>query len=112
MHKSAHRRCAPRVMAAAWGLEGRHCGHTGLSGNIKWPSHGSPLAWVVRPALVRAARGRIYTHAAKVKLSEGLRLQRVAEQPRQRPHMECHLTSLIKARAREREHAVGAEQIF
>lgn len=35
------------VIVAAWVLEGRHCGRTGLSGSIKWPSHGSPLAWVV-----------------------------------------------------------------
>lgn len=30
------------VIAVAWVLEGRHFGRTGLSGSIKWPSHGSP----------------------------------------------------------------------
>lgn len=56
MHKSAHKHWAAWVMAAAWVLEGRHCGHSGLSGNIKWPSHGSPLAWVVWLVLVCADR--------------------------------------------------------
>lgn len=56
------------VIAAAWVLEGRHCGRTGLSGSIKWPSHGSPLAWVVRLRYWCVCwQGRTYIHPAKVR---------------------------------------------
>lgn len=54
------------VVATARVLEGRHCGWTGLSGSIKWPSHGSPLAWVVWYWCVCVDRDG-YTHPAKVR---------------------------------------------
>lgn len=101
MHKSAHKHWAPSVMAAAWVLEGRHCGHTGLSGNIKWPSHGSPLAWVVWLVLVFVDRDG-YTLVPQRWVERMRVVAKGGSAGQTCPHMEGHLTILIKRHKHDR----------